>query len=155
MGSTSSVDFRLSNPRDHSNPKETSFPQSCKRCNPICVAVTIVVVLRYTSSHNHMGGNPYTGAGCIATTTSLVSRAGASRATYGFTSQNFCCCTYHIIPNCNVRCGPPDVSRAQVSACAPYIQRIQSWYEVYGYTVCVPSPIFFVDFASSVPFSDE
>jgi hypothetical protein len=103
----------------------------------------------------YMGGNPYTGAGCIASTTSLTSRAGASRATYSFTSQNFCCCTYHIIPNCNVRCGPPDVSRVQVSACKAYIQRIQSWYEVYGHTFCIASPIFFVESDNSLPCTED
>jgi hypothetical protein len=103
----------------------------------------------------YMGGNPYTGAGCFPSTTSVGAKAGSSRATYSFTSQNFCCCTYHIIPNCYVRCGPPEVSRVQVSACAAYIQRIQTWYEVSGYTFCVASPVFFVDFANWVPCSEE
>jgi hypothetical protein len=61
--------------------------------------------------------------------TSLVAKAGASRASYSLTSQSFCCCHYRIFPNCYVRCGPPDVIRVQASACAAYIQRIQSWYE--------------------------
>jgi hypothetical protein len=87
--------------------------------------------------------------------TSLAAKAGASRATYSLTSQNFCCCTYNIIPNCYIRCGPPEVSRAQVSACKAYIQRIQSWFEVYGHTFCVPDPIFFVESDNWLPCTED
>jgi len=83
--------------------------------------------------------------------TSLLSKAGASRASYDFTSQNFCCCTYHIIPNCHVRCGPPEVSRVQVSACAAHIVRVEPWFEVYGRTVCVSSGVLFRDADAGAP----
>src|SRR2546428_97835 len=47
---------------------------------------------------------------------STTRKAGSSHAGYSFTSQDLISCSYHIIPNCYIRCGPPDVVRFQVSA---------------------------------------
>jgi hypothetical protein len=110
----------------------------------------------YTTGSQHWMCCPYMANYCFAnSSTTVVAKAGASRAAYNLTSQNFCCCTYHIIPNCYVRCGPTEVATVQVSACSAHIVRIQPWYEVRGTTVCVAGLVLIQDTDVATPCGED
>jgi|SRR5437588_7048643 len=85
----------------------------------------------------YMGGNPYSptqpSQGCFPFShTSLAQKAGASHAGYYLTGFSFCCCSYAIVPDCHVRCGPPNVTTVQVLDCAGWVERLQPGTKLTG-----------------------
>ena len=67
---------------------------------------------------------------------STTGKSGYSHAGYSLTGFTYYTCGYDIVPNCNVRCGPPNMTIVRFSSCAGWQLRIQPWYEVGGFTLC-------------------
>ncbi len=78
-------------------------------------------------------------------------KAGYSQASYTFESGGLLC-TYHIIPDCYVRCGPTYIYRGTETACPSCSIRIQYWYETSsGSIYCLPLNVTYVDSPAGCP----
>ena len=88
----------------------------------------------------HMGGNPYTGAGCYPSGSSASQfRVGASIAVYRST---FCqggecptACGYEIIPNCDTSCKQQQITTNR--RCAYYLIRTTPFQVILGRLFCL------------------
>src|SRR2546429_9860458 len=86
----------------------------------------------YSEQSQHSYYCPISGR-TISFNTSTSRKVGASHASYRRRSTSEVCCMYDIMPNCLIRCGPPDLCTSPLfSNCPAYLVRTQAWIETSG-----------------------